>query len=192
MTRSHNLKAQEAERTEQGCWRETRSTRVGFTPSGPPRGPQASALTSIVTVLVKADEHVVDLQLFLRKLQQKSKTEERSIRGGLAHERRLRALARPTPPPPDAPVFAALGKTPRRNFHVQVPSSERHPPGAVFALGAPGLHVQEAHPGVGGGRLLQHQQLGILERVGERQKSYAAAAGARWRRAPGDAGLLTE
>lgn len=35
---------------------------------------QVSVLTSIVTVLVETDEHVVNLQLFLRKFQQKSKT----------------------------------------------------------------------------------------------------------------------
>lgn len=50
---------------------------------------QASVLTSIVTVLVKTDEHTVNLQLFFRKFQQKSKTKETEQTGVLARRGRL-------------------------------------------------------------------------------------------------------
>ena len=48
-------------------------TNTGLPPSVPKRcGP--GVLTSVIPVLVKADEHVVSLQLLLSKLQQKSQT----------------------------------------------------------------------------------------------------------------------
>lgn len=43
-----------------------------------------SVLTSVVTVLVETDEHVVNMQLFFRKFQQKSKAEERERKKVLA------------------------------------------------------------------------------------------------------------
>ena len=39
------------------------------------------SLTSIVAVLVEADEHMIGLQLLLSKLQQKSQTEQQGVRG---------------------------------------------------------------------------------------------------------------
>jgi len=106
MTRSHNLKAQETECTQQGC--------------------------SIVTTLVKTDEHVIDLQLLFCEFQQKSKT-----------------------------VFTALRQSSRGDFNIKVPSFQRRPPDTVLAFRAPGLKQQESYSAVGRGRLLENQQLSI-------------------------------
>lgn len=43
-----------------------------------------SVLTSVVTVLVETDEHVVNLQVFFRKFQQKSKAKARETGGGVS------------------------------------------------------------------------------------------------------------
>jgi len=106
MARSHNLKAQETERTQEGC--------------------------SIVTALVKAYEHVINLQLLFCKFQQEGET-----------------------------VFAALGQSSRRDFKVEVHPFQRRPPDTVLSFRATGLNEQEAHSAVGRGRLLENQQLSI-------------------------------
>jgi len=106
MTRSHNLKAQETERTEQG--------------------------SSIFTVLVETDEHMIDLQLLFSKFQQKGET-----------------------------VFAALGQSSRGDLHIKIPSLQRRPPDTVLAFRATGLEKQEAHSAVCRGRLLKNQQVSI-------------------------------
>lgn len=77
--------------------------------------------------------------------------------------------------PADRPVFAALGQTSRRDFNIEVPSFESGPPGAVLALGATGLKVQEAHSAISRRRLLENQQLRILKRAREnREDGYIA------------------
>jgi len=106
VTRSHNLKAQETEGTHQG--------------------------SSVLSVLVEADEHVVSLQLLLRKLQQKRQT-----------------------------VLASLGERAGEDLDVEVPPFQRHPPDTLLTLSAAGLKVKEAHPAVGGKELLQNQQLSV-------------------------------
>jgi len=74
---------------------------------------------SVVAILVKTDEHVVGLQLHFSEFEQKSK-----------------------------PIFAALGQSSRRDFHVEVPSLQRCPPHAVLALRTFRLKQQEAHSAV--------------------------------------------
>lgn len=78
MTWSHNLKAQEAEGTQQRC--------------------------SVISVLMEADEDMVNLQLLFRKLQQESET-----------------------------VFAALRQSSRGDLDVDVPPFQRPPPDTVLA-----------------------------------------------------------
>lgn len=86
MSRSHNLKAQVAESSEQ-------------------QG-------SVISVLVEANEDVVDLKVFLGKLEENCKT-----------------------------VFAPFGQSPTRDFDVDTVVIQHGSPADVFGIRQPGLDV---------------------------------------------------
>lgn len=108
MPRSHNLKAQKAEGTEQGgCGGEECQPRPPTCPPAPlpaaavlrgtrglPGSPCPRPPTSVLTVLVEADEDIVGVELLLSKLEKNCETEGHLLgpRPG-PHGHRLRQAA---------------------------------------------------------------------------------------------------
>lgn len=138
----------------------------GAPPSLPPGAP-----TSVVAVLVEADEDVVGAKLLLGELQQHCEAAGRSARPLPAPAAPLPAPAprrpattcsgpsrargvtqRPTQPRPrprartprGSPVLAALGQRPARDLDVQGAAAQHRPPVHLPGVAEPRLHVKDS------------------------------------------------
>lgn len=94
--------------------------------------------TSVLPVLMEANEDVVGVELLLCELEENCKAEAGGCQPCPGHPLQVPG---PRPPPRGSPVFAALGQGAARDLDIEAAAAPHSSPGDVLGIREPGLDI---------------------------------------------------